>query len=185
MQCGKQLPDTARFCSACGAAQDAAPVYNEPPRAQRAAGYAPQQPAYPQQPSYPQSPGYAPQRGALLLEAGKVSSYSGAGAVGTITGTGDLFVFDDRIEYHKKTGSQSGYMFGPIIGAALSANDAKKNPVDTYRFSELRGVRKGKYAGLKETLVLELRNGKSVSFVPASKKSDPDNILPLISPYLR
>ena len=173
MQCGKQLPDTARFCSACGAKLDTEP--NEAP-----------QPRYQApQPQYQRSYNYAPQRGALLKEAGKVSSYNGAKAIGTITGTGDLFVFDDRIEYHKKSGSQSGYMLGPVIGAALSINDAKKNPVETYRYHELRDVRTGKYAGLKETLVLEFSSGKCISFVPASKKADPDELCALITPYLR
>jgi hypothetical protein len=76
-----------------------------------------------------------------------------------------------------------GLLFG-FCGAALAANDAKKNPVDVYSYRDITNVRKGKYAGLKETLILELSNGKCVSFVPASKKSDPDDLVRLIEPYL-
>ena len=175
MSCGGQLPDGARFCRYCGAPQtDDAMGGQQVYR----------QPVYPQQPSYSQPQTGKRQTGALLLEAGKVSRYSGDKGIGTITGTGDLTVYDDRLEFLKKSGDQSGYMFGPIIGAAMAMNDAKKNPVDVYRFRDIKSVRKGKYAGMKETLILELSNGKSVSFVPASKKSDPDVLCSLIDPYL-
>lgn len=191
MNCGTQLPDGSRFCSQCGTPQVVAPA--AAPAAQQPVY--PQQPAY-QQPVYPQQPayqqpnvqpaGYAPQQtGALLLEAGKVTRYNGGKAIGTVTGDGDFFVYDNRIEYHKKTGNQSGYMLGPVLGAALSINDAKKNPIDTYWFQEIASVRKGKYAGLKETVVLEMKNGKAVSFVPSTKKANPDQICSLIAPYLR
>ena len=176
MNCGTQLPDGSRFCSSCGAPQqaDAAPTFQQP---------AYQQPVY-QQPAY-QQPAYAQPVGAMLLDAGKVTRYNGGKTVGTVTGTGDLVIYDNRVEFNKKSGDQRGYMLGPIVGAALAMNDAKKNPVDVYDFYDIKSVRKGKYAGLKETVVLEFRNGKAISFVPASKKANPDQIVALITPYLR
>ncbi len=177
MNCGTQLPDNARFCRNCGAPQmeePAQPVYQQP---------AYQQPVY-QQPSG-RGYGDGPQAtGALLMDAGKVTRYSGDKSVGAVTGTGELSIYDDRLEFYKKSGDQRGYMLGPIVGAALAANDAKKNPVDVYPYREITTVRKGKYAGIKETLIVELANGKCVSFVPASKKSDPDDLVSLIEPYL-
>ena len=170
MNCGTQLPDSARYCRNCGA-------YQGDERPQPAG----RQPVY-QEPS---GRGYGPQAsGALLMEAGKVTRYSGDKSVGAVTGTGELSIYDDRLEFHKKSGDQRGYMLGPIVGAALAANDAKKNPVDVYSYRDITSIRKGKYAGLKETLILELSNGKCVSFVPASKKSDPDDLVRLIEPYL-
>ena len=44
--------------------------------------------------------------GVLLMEANKVSRYDGGGAIGAVTGTGDLYVYDDRLEFHKKSGDQ-------------------------------------------------------------------------------
>ena len=114
-----------------------------------------------------------------------MTRYNGGKALGTVTGSGDVSIYDDRIEFYKKTGDQRGYMLGPVIGAALSMGGAKKDPIDVYRFQDTQAVRKGKYAGLKETVVLELKNGKAVSFVPASKQANPDQICALITPYLR
>ena len=114
-----------------------------------------------------------------------MTRYNGGKALGTVTGSGDVSIYDDRIEFYKKTGDQRGYALGPIIGAVVSMNGAKKNPVATYRFQDIKSVRKGKYAGLKETIVLELKNGKAVSFVPSTKQGNPDQVIGIISQYLR
>ena len=193
LNCGTQLPDGSKFCCSCGAAQT---FVQEQPAAQRAVPpQQAQQPVYPQQPvqqpvytqqqAY-QQPAYAPQQtGALLLQAGNVTRYNGGKSIGTVTGGGDLTVYDDRLEFYKKTGDQRGYALGPIVGAVMSINSAKKNPVDVYWFRDIASVRKGKYAGLKETVVLELKNGKAVSFVPSTKQGNPDQIIGMIAPYLR
>ncbi|MBR2675481.1 MAG: hypothetical protein IKE28_01030 [Solobacterium sp.] len=114
-----------------------------------------------------------------------MTRYNGGKAIGTVTGGGDVTVYDDRLEFYKKTGDQRGYALGPIVGAVMSVNSAKKNPVDVYYYRDIANVHKGKYAGLKETIVLELKNGKAVSFVPSTKKGNPDQIINMISQYLR
>ncbi|MBQ9720705.1 MAG: hypothetical protein IJV64_08435 [Oscillospiraceae bacterium] len=77
-------------------------------------------------------------------------------------------------------------MLGPVIGAAMTINSAKKNPVDIYGYRDVASVRTGKYAGLMSTLVLELRNGKAVSFVPAGKSAQvSEQVFGLIAQYLR
>lgn len=176
--CGTQLPDGSRFCSNCGAPQaaPAQPMYQQP---------AYQQPAYPQQPMYQQAPQKQAATGALLMEAGKMTRYNGGKAVGAVTGSGELYVYDDRLEFLKKTGDQRGYMLGPVIGAAIAINGAKKNPTDIYEYRDIASVRIGKYAGLMSTLVLELRNGKAVSFVPAGKSAQvSERVCRLIAQYL-
>ena len=99
--CGTQLPDGSRFCSNCGAPQAAAPAQ---PTYQQPAYQQPvyQQPAYPQQPMYQQSPQRQAATGALLMEAGKVTRYNGGKAVGAVTGSGELYVYDDRLEFLKR-----------------------------------------------------------------------------------
>ena len=165
MNCGTQLPEGSRFCSNCGAPQQPAqqPVYQQPMYQQPQ-----QQPMYQQSapPVYGSQNAYAPPMptGALLMEANKVSRYNGGGAIGAVTGTGDLYVYDNRLEFHKKSGDQRGYLLGPVLGAAIARGGAKKNPVDVYPYGDIAGVRTGKYAGLMGTLVLDLHSGKSVSF---------------------
>ena len=77
-------------------------------------------------------------------------------------------------------------MLGPVIGAAMTINSAKKNPVNIYGYRDVASVKTGKYAGLMSTLVLELRNGKAVSFVPAGKSAQvSEQVFGLIAQYLR
>ena len=191
--CGAQVPDDSRFCENCGAqlgAPAAAPggqgAYNRQAAAPAGqGGYAPQT----SQGGFAPQGGYAPQgygqqapfaqqsrgmgpaaaTGALLMDAGKMTRYNGKGAVGPVTGSGTLTVFDDRLEYAKTSGDQRGFMFGPIVGNLVMRNGIKNNPVDVYYFRDIAGVTTGKYAGLLSTLVVNLRDGKAVSFVPAGK----------------
>ena len=60
-------------------------------------------------------------------------------------------------------------MFGPIVGNLVMRNGIKNNPVDVYYYRDITSVTSGKYAGLTPTLVLNLRDGKAVSFIPAGK----------------
>lgn len=181
--CGAQLPEGSRFCSQCGTPVEpvtaAQPTYTAPVYPQQPVY---QQPVY-QQPVYQQPVGPT---GAFLMEGGKMSRYNGGGAVGAITGTGELNVYDDRLEFLKTSGDQRGYALGPVLGAVIAKNNAKKNPVDVYYFQDIASVRTGKYAGMMGTLVLELRTGKSVSFVPASSKNKKiaQELCDLISRYL-
>ena len=160
--CGAQLPDHAKFCNMCGTPTG---VGGPAPQAgARQQNF--RQETWPRDfgPVYRQ-PAAPPVTGELLYQAEKVSRYNGGGAIGPVTGTGELYVYDDRLEFEKKTGDQRGYMLGPIVGAVIARNGAKKNPVDVYEFADIADVRTGKYAGMMGTLVLELRNGKKVSFV--------------------
>ncbi|MBQ7534932.1 MAG: zinc ribbon domain-containing protein [Stomatobaculum sp.] len=174
--CGAQIPDDSRFCEKCGgqlgapaAAQGGYMQQRSAPSAQQ--GYV--QNGFPPQTGYQQGygqQGYGRQAsGALLKDAGKMTRYNGKGAIGPVTGTGSLLIYDDRLEYHKTSGDQRGFMLGPIVGNLVMRNGVKKNPVDTYYFQDLAGVTSGKYAGLLQTLVLNLRDGKAVSFVPAGR----------------
>lgn len=156
--CGAKLPDDSRFCSLCGRPTGFEEVNRQPePQAQTYRQQPYEQPAYQQQYEPPVT-------GELLCEADKVTRYNGGGAIGPVTGTGVLSVYDDRIEFFKKTGDQRGYMFGPIIGGVMNMSDPKKNQIEVYEYQDIARVGTGKYAGVMATLVLQLRNGKKVSF---------------------
>ncbi len=155
-------------------------------------GY-PQQ-GYPQQ-GYPQQ-GYGQQAyygrpmptGAYVQDAGKMTRYNGKGVVGPITGQGQMQIYDDRLEFHKKYGDQRGYMLGPIIGGLVSFGGAKKNPTDVYYYRDLANVTMGKYAGMLSSVVIEQKDGKAFSFVPAERgfktNKAAEEICRVISQYL-
>ncbi len=192
--CGTQLPEGSRFCPLCGTpVADITPAGGMAPTGQ---GYAQpvmqqpvqqpvyQQPAY-QQPVYQQPMVGAYATGAMLRDAGKFTRYMGDKAIGVVSGQGKLVVYDDRLEFYKTSGNQAGFAFNPIVGLAMAAKDKKKNPVDTYFYRDIKGVRNGKYSGMIPTLILDQRNGKSVSFAKASGGMDPKELADLIRPYLR
>ncbi|MBQ3973406.1 MAG: hypothetical protein II628_04490, partial [Lachnospiraceae bacterium] len=124
-----------------------------------------------------------------VKDAGKMTRYNGKGAVGPITGQGQLQIFDDHLEFHKKYGDQRGYMLGPIVGGLVSWGGAKKNPTDVYYYRDLASVTKGKYAGMLASVVITQKDGKAFSFVPAEKgfktNEAAEEIARIISQYLR
>ena len=191
-QCGAQLPDDSRFCSQCGAKiipESAAQTRQAPQQNFQQQSY--QQP-YPQQgyqQHYPQAFNGPMAVGALVKDAGKMTRYNGKGAVGPITGQGQLQVFDDHLEFHKKYGDQRGYMLGPIVGGLVSWGGAKKNPTDVYYYRDLASVTKGKYAGMLASVVITQKDGKAFSFVPAERgfktNEAAEEIARIISQYLR
>ena len=187
-QCGAQLPDDSRFCSQCGAKiiPESAAQTRQAPQQNYSQQQSYQQP-YPQ--GYPQAFNGPMAVGALVKDAGKMTRYNGKGAVGPITGQGQLQVFDDHLEFHKKYGDQRGYMLGPIVGGLVSWGGAKKNPTDVYYYRDLASVTKGKYAGMLASVVITQKDGKAFSFVPAERgfktNEAAEEIARIISQYLR
>jgi len=171
----------------------AAPQYQQG-FGQRQASFGQAQAGYGQQqagaaPQYQQGFGQrAAATGALLLDAGKMTRYNGKGPIGPVTGSGTLYIYDDRIEYKKTSGDQRGYMLGPIIGNLIAREGARKNPVDVYYFRDIASVEQGKYAGTLATMVIHKKDGKAVSFVPGGRGFKTGDIVQkmcaLVSQYL-
>ena len=214
--CGAQLPEDSIFCESCGARLDnsaAAPLQHpanhyeqQPSQEAEPAWYQQQsqqqQPQY-QQPQYQQAqyqqPQYQqPQRqmysqpqatGALVYDAGTVNAFKGGGAIGITYGAGQLLIYDDRVEFHKTSGSHAGFALGPIAGVALSKIDANKKPVDTWYYREIANVHTAKHAGLIEKIVLQFTDGKALSFTLSghglSTNKKVQELCSLIQQYLR
>ena len=214
--CGAQLPEDSIFCESCGARLDnsaAAPLQHpanhyeqQPSQEAEPAWYQQQsqqqqpqyrQPQY-QQPQYQQPQYQQPQRqmysqpqatGALVYDAGTVNAFKGGGAIGITYGAGQLLIYDDRVEFHKTSGSHAGFALGPIAGVALSKIDAKKKPVDTWYYREIANVHTAKHAGLIEKIVLQFTNGKALSFTLSghglSTNKKVQELCSLIQQYLR
>lgn len=211
--CGARLPDDSVFCENCGARLDGAPAPAAAPQQNNYRGqepsYEPQQQTYyeqPQQPRYqqpqqayyqqPQQPRYQqPQNyqtgptGALVYDAGPVNAFKGGGAIGVTYGAGNLLIYDDRVEFHKTSGSHAGFALGPVAGLALSKFDAKKKPVDTWYYNEIEGVHTAKHAGIIKKVVLQFRGGKALSFTLSghgtATNQKVEELCNVISQYLR
>ena len=139
--CGAQLPDGSVFCSSCGA---------------RLAGGI----STPAQ-TTPQN--YYQPTGQLIMDAGKVVVYNGTKAIGVTYGDGFLYVYDDRLEFHKKHGTMAGMGINVVVGMAVSAVDAKKNPVDTWYYSDMAEVYTARHVGLIGKICIKFNNGKGYS----------------------
>lgn len=119
--------------------------------------------------------------GALLKSVKLISLYEGEPTIGISKSTGSLNIYDDRIEFIKKLGNAAACMLG-ALGAAVAAAKASN---EIFEYSDLAGIKVGKYSGIYNTLVLTTKAGRTVSFVPATPGSGlPDEIIKLIQPYL-
>ena len=88
-----------------------------------------QQP-YPQQgyqQPYPQAFNGPMAVGALVKDAGKMTRYNGKGAVGPITGQGQLQIFDDHLEFHKRdlASVTKGKYAGMLASVVITQKDGK------------------------------------------------------------
>ena len=161
-QCHNEIQEGARFCSHCGAkvsAQEYAPAAKEKMVCPSCHSV------------FDMDCVYCDQCGHLLQvkrAAGKelqhmymISKYDGEPTVGIAKATGDLIIFDDRVEFRRKLGNAAGALFG-AAGMAFAA--MKEPAVEVYRMEEITAVRMGKYGGVMPTLVLQLSDGRKFTF---------------------
>lgn len=126
------------------------------------------------------SSGFHNSAGQLLKTVNLMSYYEGEPTLGMAKATGTLHVYDDHVEFIKKLGNAAGAVFG-AVGMALASKKVKSDPVDRYDYKDIFEVRIGKYAGVYNTLVLVMNSGTVSSFVPAAPGSSlPDEIRSLI-----
>lgn len=166
--CGAPLEPGARFCASCGVKTggDTAGTVTPPP---------------------PPPPIPTTDRGAgTQLTSWKMTSlYEGEPKVGIAKATGMLTIYDDRLEFKKQMGSALGGAFG-AIGMAVAHSKIKSDPVDIYPLSQVAQLRTGKYGGVYNTLVVVLRDGRTVSFCPAAPASSaPENAVRQLTPYIQ
>ena len=174
--CGKELPDGGRFCAYCGT-QVAAAFGAAAPAAPQGAYTAPVQ-----------NQNYYQPTGQMIMDAGKVVVYNGTKAIGVTYGDGTLYVFDDRLEFYKKHGTMAGMGVNPVVGMAVSAADAKKNPVDTWYYRDMAEVFTGKHAGVISKICIKFRSGKGFSVTLSghgnNTNSMVENLCATINQYL-
>ena len=154
--CGEKIPSGAKFCGHCGK-----PVSSPGTPAPEAA----------QTGSVQTAP-------ALLTSLKGVSKYKGTPLAGYSAASGTLSVYQDRLEFKRKTGSALSSR-GGAIGLGISKAMAKDDPIEVYE------LREGKYMGLYNTLAVALKNGEVWSFCPVlPNSSEPKKIIALLKPYM-
>jgi len=162
--CGAKLEPGAQFCASCGTKAGQAAVSGTG-----------------------QDRGPAPAQkgsGKLLFAPKMFSMYAGEPKMGIAKATGQLSVYDDRLEFKKTTGNALGGAFG-LVGMAVAQIKLNKDPILIIPISQIVQLRAGKYSGVYNTLVVATRDGKTVSFCPAVPgSSTPQTIIDTLKPYL-
>ena len=154
--CGEKIPSGAKFCGHCGK-----PVSSPGTPAPEAA----------QTCSVQTAP-------ALLTSLKGVSKYKGTPLAGYSAASGTLSVYQDRLEFKRKTGG--------AIGLGISKAMAKDDPIEVYELEQISELREGKYMGLYNTLAVALKNGEVWSFCPVlPNSSEPKKIIALLKPYMQ
>ena len=109
----------------------------------------------------------------------------GTPLAGYSAASGTLSVYQDRMEFKKKTGSALSARGGEI-GLRLSAAVAKDDPIEVYELEQISELREGKYMRLYNTLVVAMKNGEVWSFCPVlPNSSEPKRIIALLKPYMQ
>lgn len=161
--CGEKIPSGAKFCGHCGK-----PVSSPGTPAPEAA----------QTCSVQTAP-------ALLTSLKGVSKYKGTPLAGYSAASGTLSVYQDRLEFKRKTGSALSAR-GGAIGLGISKAMAKDDPIEVYELEQISELREGKYMGLYNTLAVALKNGEVWSFCPVlPNSSEPKKIIALLKPYMQ
>lgn len=123
------------------------------------------------------------QTGALIKQVGMMSYYEGEPTVSFSAASGNIVIYDNRIEFEKKWGSSKGAMFG-LIGMAVANKDIKEHPLDIFYFKDIKNVRTGKYT-VYITFVMEMKDGRTMTFVPIAPNNMVANeMCAIISRYL-
>ena len=101
-----------------------------------------------------------------------VSLYEGERKLMGAKVTGDLTVYPDRIEFRLKMGNAVCEVCTGGLGLSMIAamiEEIKKNKLPSvivHRFSEIKRAHVGNYGGMTKSLVLELADGKVISYFP-------------------
>lgn len=89
------------------------------------------------------------------------SKYDGEPTIGIAKATGDLIIYDDRVEFKRMMGNAAASAFG-VVGMHFAAK--KTPPLEVYKMNEIVSIREGRYAGMMPTLIIQLNDGKIFSF---------------------
>ena len=126
-----------------------------------------------------ENPSQQPGSDVLLKPAVKMSFFEGQPALGISSANGDLKVYNDRVEFKTTFANVLMTMFG-------GSGKSSKGEPDIYRYQDIKQVRTGKYGAGYNTVVIEMKSGKVVSFVPPLPGSHvPEELRALIEPYIK
>jgi len=177
INCGKQLPDNAKFCSDCGTSLETAapaPTYpQQPPPIQQPpqqAAYAQPQPQYQQQQYQPQTGGVynppgilpaAPNNSFPLMQGEQLYASHYGSRFNPISSAGYLHVTNMRVVWTKSMGA-SILSHGLIVGAALA--DQFEIPLGTVVSAD-----GGRVRGSKGGITIMTGDGKKHLYAVTSK----------------
>lgn len=113
--------------------------------------------------------------GKLIRKISSVTKFQGKPVLGVANKIGILAIYEDRVEFVRKGG----------LTLATTISSLAKNQIEAYYFSDLISVTTGNYLAIYTTLVLNLKNGNSISFCPAIPGTkDMETVANLLLHYL-
>lgn len=125
-----------------------------------------------------QHQGYNPGYGAQPKKYNMISKYIGEPVAGISPATGTMYVYEDRLEFHKVLGSALGNAFGPL-GMAMAAKKEKNSSgkVEVYYFQDIQTAYVGKYMAMMPSVVLVLNDGQVFSFTGTFTNQSAANVV--------
>lgn len=104
--------------------------------------------------------------------------------MGVAKATGKIEIYRDRVVLQKQFGSSGAAAFG-LLGVAISAASAKKDPTVCFQMEQIADVRESKYSGAFPAMVVTMKNGEKHTFAGTMNARDIHNCVKLIQANIR
>ena len=177
-KCGYHAADDAKFCAKCGnqlyVEERSSSTYSQPENRSVVSGMDMRKPIQPER--------RRSVLGRQLKYLKNIAMYEGEKKIGISKASGNMTIYDNRIEYHKTMGN-SGWSSLGLVGIAISAQRVKNEEPVVFKMKDIAEAMESKYMGAIPAFLIRLANGEKYTFSGVISGSDIREAISYINRY--